>query len=112
MQTQASTQRSLTIDELRDRLDVVVDEVAREGTRVLISNEGKPVAVVVPVKDLQGLRWLDQERAERTAILEAMRAPFRDVPLEEIERETEKAIAEVRAERRAERERDRTAAAS
>jgi prevent-host-death family protein len=52
------------------------------------------------------LRKMQQEveSEEFGRVLDAMRAPFRNVPPEEIERETAKAVAEVRAEMRAERE--------
>ena len=47
---------------------------------------------------------LDDERAERWQLLEAMREPFRGVSTEEIEREAAKAIAEAPAETRDERD--------
>jgi hypothetical protein len=55
--------------------------------------------------DLQ-LERMDEQDRHAQAVLDAMRAPFRDLSPEELERETEKAIAEVRAERRAKRERE------
>ncbi len=47
---------------------------------------------------------MDDERSPSFAVIDEMRAAFRDVPAEEIEREAERALAEVRAEMRAERE--------
>jgi hypothetical protein len=82
----------------------LIDAIQGRETRILIEAEGVPVAALVSIEDLQQLVSLDKERAERWQILEAMRAPFRRVPTEEIEREAAKAIAEVRAERRAARE--------
>jgi prevent-host-death family protein len=50
------------------------------------------------------LRSTNRGQEERRRVLDAMRAPFLNVPPEEIERETAKALAEVRAEMKAERE--------
>jgi hypothetical protein len=44
---------------------------------------------------------MDAEREERFKALDATRDAFRDVPPEELEREVEKALAEVREENRA-----------
>ena len=55
------------------------------------------------IEDMRALAQFDEVRAERLRLLELMREPFRDVSPEEIERETAKAVAEVRAEMKAER---------
>ena len=52
-------------------------------------------------EDLQRLDRLDRERAERFKVLEEFGEAFKDVPVEELEREVARALAEVRAERRA-----------
>src|SRR4051812_307628 len=88
----------MSIDELKARLSSLVAAVSSQEARVLIEMDGVPVAALVSMEDLNHLAWLDEQRAERWQILEAMRAPFREVPAEEIEREAAKAIAEIRAE--------------
>ncbi len=95
----------MKISDVKARLSNLVNEVYRKETRVLIEKAGIPVAALVSIEDLERLAQLDKERAERRRVLESMREPFRGVPAEEIERETEKAVAEVRAEMAAERER-------
>jgi len=97
--------RTMKISDVKARLSSLVNEVYRNETRVLIEKAGIPVAALVSIEDLERLAQLDKERAERRRVLESMREPFRGVPAEEIERETEKAVAEVRAEMAAERER-------
>ena len=110
MMGQEPARQTLKISDVKARLSSLVNEVYREETRVLIEKAGIPVAALVSLEDLERLAQLDQERAERRRVLESMREPFRGVPAEEIERETEKAVAEVRAELAAERERaDRSA---
>jgi prevent-host-death family protein len=102
---QGPARRVLKISDVKARLSSLVNEVYRNETRVLIEKAGIPVAALVSIEDLERLAQLDKERAERRRVLESMREPFRGVPAEEIERETEKAVAEVRAEMAAERER-------
>ena len=91
---------------ITDQLADLIERVSRQETRVVVEHDGIPVAAIVSVSDLQHLHQLDRARAEREAALDAMRAPFRDVPSEEIERETDRILARVRAEMRAEREQE------
>ncbi len=94
----------MQLSEIETCLSSLVDEISRQETRVLIEADGVPVAAFVSIDDFNQLARMDQEDRDAWAVLEAMRAPFRNVPIEEIEREAAKAIAEVRAERRAARE--------
>lgn len=87
---------TLDISEIREQLDALVDGVARRQARVFVARSGTPIAALVSVEELARLDRFDRERAERQAALEAMRAPFRDVPPEEIERETDRIIADLR----------------
>lgn len=82
----------------------VARRVARTQTRVLIENEGVPVAAVISAKELDRLDRLDAEWERGFAILDEIGAAFRDVDPDEIEREAANALAEVRAEMRAERD--------
>lgn len=95
---------TMKISEVKSHLSSIVNEVYRHEKRVVIEKSGIPVAVVVSIDDLEQLAAFDNRQREAWDVLEAMRAPFRGVPPEEIEREAAKAIAEVRAARRAERE--------
>lgn len=101
MRVQEPTTQTLEISDLKDLLDTLIDEVHRQGTRVVVEQAGVPIAAIISAEDLKILAHLDRQRDERHRVLEAMRAPFRDVPPEEIEREAAKAVAEVRAQRRA-----------
>jgi hypothetical protein len=71
---------------------------------VLVEKAGIPVAALVSAEDLKQLARLDEQRAERRRVVDAMREPFRGVPPEEIAQETAKAVDEVRDEMRQERE--------
>jgi prevent-host-death family protein len=81
----------------------VVKAIAREERRIVIEKSGIPVAALVSIEDLKRLKRMDEVRTERWRLLEMLREPFKDIPPEEVERETAKALAEVRAEMKAER---------
>ncbi len=93
---------AVKISDVKQDLSALVDRIARNESRVLIERSGKPVAAIVSAQDLQRLEQFDRERAERFAILDEIGEAFKDVPVEELEREVANAVAEVRAERRAE----------
>lgn len=103
MTTSTPPTDTITASEARQNFAGLLNRVFREGTRVVVEKSGIPVAALVSTADLERLQRLDAERAERFAVLDAMRAPFRGVPPEELEREAEQAVAEARAELRAER---------
>jgi prevent-host-death family protein len=91
----------MKISEVKQQLNRLVNQVYRRETRVLVEKSGIPVAGIVSVEDLERLDRLDRERAERFKVLEEFGEAFKDVPVEELEREVARALAEVRAERRA-----------
>lgn len=90
----------MAVAEARQRFSRVLDDVREGDEPVIIEKSGVPVAAVVPLTMLERDRRWAAERAERVALLERMRRPFRDVPAEEIETQVRKAIASVRTERR------------
>jgi prevent-host-death family protein len=100
MSEQPTTQ-TMKISEVKQQLNRLVNQVYRRETRVMVEKSGIPVAGIVSAEDLERLERLDRERAERFKVLEEFGEAFKDVPVEELERETARAIAEVRAERRA-----------
>lgn len=104
MSDQRPTTQPMKISDVRGQLNKLVNQVYRKETRVVVEKSGIPVAGIVSAEDLERLAKLDEERAERFRILDEMRAAFKDVPPAEIEREAERAVAEVRAEMRSERE--------
>lgn len=99
----ARTNETITASEARQHFASLLNRVFREGTRVVVEKSGIPVAALVTTEDLARLQRLDAERAERFAVLDELRAVFKDVPPEELEREAERAVSEARAEMRAER---------
>ena len=105
MRAQAPTTETMKISEVKQQLNSLVNRVYRKETRVLVEKSGIPVAAIVSAEDFRRLDQLDRERDERFKALDAIGEAFKDVPVEELERETARAIAEMRARRRAEQER-------
>lgn len=105
MGEQPPTTQTMKISDVKQQLNRLVNQVYRRETRIVVEKSGIPVAGIVSAADLRRLDRLDQERAERFKILDEFGAAFADVPAEELEREVERAVTEVRAERGAERRR-------
>jgi prevent-host-death family protein len=99
----ATTQR-MKISDVRSELNSLVNRVYRGETRVLVEKSGIPVAALVSPEDLARLGQFDAGWEDDFAVFDEMGAAFADVSPEEIERETAKALAEVRAEMQTERE--------
>ena len=98
------TTQTMKISEVKQQLNRLVNRVYRRETRVMVEKSGIPVAGIVSAEDLRRLDQLDRERAERFKVLEEFGEAFKDVPVEELEREAARALAEVRAERRAQQQ--------
>jgi prevent-host-death family protein len=98
------TNKTVKATEARDQLPRLLNSVYRGQGRVVIERSGIPVAAIVSPQDLAALNRLDAQRAGLADVLAEMREAFKDVPQEEIEAETNKAVAAVRAQMRAERE--------
>jgi prevent-host-death family protein len=81
------------------QFDDLVNRVARDASRVIVARDGKPVAALVPIRDLARLQVDDKRLAERRRLVEEFAEPFKDVPPDEIQREVDRAIAAVRARR-------------
>lgn len=92
--------RRVAASTARQTFSRLLTEVRRREEPVIIEKAGVPVAAVVPLSILErDRRWTD-ERAQRVALLERLRRPFRDIPSEEIEREAVTAVTAARQQRR------------
>jgi prevent-host-death family protein len=100
MGTREKTTETMTATAVREHWSDVVNKVARNETRVVVEKSGAPVVVIISARDYEWLKDLDARREAMREALIATSAPFRDVPVEELEAEVAKAIAEVRAENR------------
>ena len=93
---------TMKMTDAKQQFSRVVNDVFRTHRRVLVEKGGIPVAAIVTTDDLERLRRYDAEWEADFAILDRIGEAFADASVEEIERETAAAIAEVRREQRAE----------
>ena len=96
MDNQANSVKTMAISEVQKALSSVVAVVSRNEARVILEQDGSPVAAIVSAADLEQLARYEQARAERFKIIDELREAFKDVPDEEIEREADRAVAEIR----------------
>jgi len=95
--------QTMKASDARQHFASVLNRVFRKETRVVVEKSGIPVAAIVSADDLNILNELDRARSGRFTVIDEMRAAFTDVTAEEIEREADRALTEVRVEHRAER---------
>jgi prevent-host-death family protein len=91
------TTEMIKASDARQQLPTILNRVFHRETRVLVEKSGIPVAAIVSAHDLQRLEQLDKQQADDLAFLERMQRKFEGVPVEEVERETDRAIAAIRA---------------
>ena len=96
MEDQEHPTKTMAISEVREVFSSVVAAVSRNEGRVLLEQDGSPVAAIISATDLEQLARYELARAERIKVLDELREAFKDVPDEEIEREADRAVAEIR----------------
>lgn len=89
-----------TVDaiEAEQRFASILSHVRHRAMRVVVQESGKPIAAIVSADDLSRLEQLEREREADFSVIDRVRDAFRSVPEEEIERETDRILAEIRAE--------------
>lgn len=90
----------MSASDVRQHFGEVVNRVARGEGRVIVEKHGAPAVGLVSMDDVRLLRNRDEVRARRSELVERVRAHFEDVPDDELEREIDRAFAEMREERR------------
>lgn len=85
--------------DVRQQWSQLINKVFTDQTRIVVEKSGIPVAAVISAEELERFTRLDEQRKERFKALDKMRKAFKDVPSEEIEREVNRAVAEVRSKR-------------
>lgn len=91
--------------EVRQQWSQLLNKVFRDQTRVVVEKSGIPVAAVISAEDLERFTQLEEQRKERFKALDRMREAFKDVSPQELEREVNRAVTEVRLGNRARRTR-------
>lgn len=95
----APSTETLSVSEARRQFSETLNRVYRDSDRVVIEKNGIPMAAMVPMADLSYVRNREEGRQGLLDVLNRTRSSFSGVPDDEIEREIEMAVAEVKAER-------------
>lgn len=102
--------QTMKASEARQHFSQLLNRVFRRETRVVVEKSGVPVAAIISAQDLEELNRFEAQREKDFAIIDEIRAAFKDVSDEELEREVARAVAEARRQLREEAKRGATAA--
>ncbi len=92
---------TITAMDLRREPGKWLDMVDYRNQSFVIQRAGRPKAAMIPFREYEQVRRVRKEARERFwAMTQELRAAFKDVDPQEVERETTKAIAEVRAKKK------------
>ena len=105
LKRQPPTETTVQLTDTERRLSDVVNHVTVGETRVIVEKDGEPVAAIISVEEYRRLKEQDARREARFAAMSSISQAFADVPVDELERRAEQALADSRAEMRAEQER-------
>ncbi len=104
MATHEPQARTIDIQDVAATWPNVRKAVSRKHERIVLEEDGVPVAAIVSLTDLKALARLDAERAERFKVLDRIGAAFAHETPEESDRLAALALAEAREDMRRERE--------
>jgi prevent-host-death family protein len=76
----------VTVSELRADMATAVNRVAFGKERIVVQRQGKRIAALVPIEDLEALEALEDRAWARLAD-EAMAEPGEDVPWEQLKKD-------------------------
>jgi prevent-host-death family protein len=93
--------QTMNVSQARQEFGQLLNKVFRRETRVIVEKSGIPVAAIISAQDLQQLQRVEAQRKRDFAILDEIRAAFKDVPDDELEREVNRAFHEARQRARA-----------
>jgi len=91
--------QTLKSSDVRSNWSQLLNQVFRGKTEVVVEKSGIPVAAIVSAQDYQKLQQVKRARARDFAVIDRMRAAFYDQTDEEIKKNVNKAVQEVRKER-------------
>lgn len=100
----APVTKTLRATEAHQQWSGLLDQVSKKKARVLVEKDGVPVAAIVSPEDLERMTEYERRREEGFKALHEIGAAFKDIHREELEREVDKAVAQVREEMRREKE--------
>ncbi|HEU0113493.1 MAG TPA: type II toxin-antitoxin system prevent-host-death family antitoxin [Thermomicrobiales bacterium] len=98
----APTETTMKLTDTKQQLSQVVNRVARGETRVVVEKSGLPVAAIISAAEYRRFVAEEAQREARFETIGRISDAFADVPVEELERQVERALSEARARARSE----------
>lgn len=92
--------QTLKASDVRSNWSQLINQVFRGETEVIVEKSGIPVAAIVSAQDYQKLQQIKQARKRGVAVIDNMKAAFRDQTPEQIEKAVNESISQVRKERK------------
>ena len=92
--------QTMTINDAERDFGKLVRKVSKQETRVVVEEDGAPVAAIVSTEDFRRLTQLDKQRAKEWQVFEEIHARNRDKDPDDVERDVAEAVAEMREEER------------
>ena len=108
MREQEPMTQTVNVSQARQEFAQLLNKVFRRETRVIVEKSGIPVAAIVSAQDLQELQRLEKQRAGAFKVIDEMRDAFADVPDEDLGRQVDRALSQVRAEKATRKRKART----
>ena len=89
------TQTMTTIDASQAFANLV-EKVSKQETRIVVEENGKPVAAIISAPDFERFNQAEALRLQWREVLSRMREPFKDIPEHELQRAVAAVVQEVR----------------
>src|SRR5215212_4617030 len=100
MSEREPTIQTLAASQVRQQWSELINQVFRGESRILVEKSGLPVAAIISADDLERFLRLEEARRREFQPLEETWAAFADVPDDELEKEIDRAVSEIRRARR------------
>ncbi len=91
--------QTVTTTDASQGFQKLVDKVSHRETRVVVEEDGKPVAAIISAPDFERFNRSEALRLEWNQILSRMRDPFKNVSEERLQRDVTEVVKEVRQAR-------------
>jgi prevent-host-death family protein len=91
---------TMTVSQARQQFSETLNRVYRGEARVVVEKSGIPVGAIVSLRDLEDVQHLARVKAQGWDAVRRLREAFADVPDDELEREIDNAISNVKSARR------------
>jgi prevent-host-death family protein len=92
--------KTMKASEARQQFSQLLNEVFRREIRVIVEKSGIPVAAIISAEDLNKIKQLEGQQAQRFELLKRMRAGFSDLTEDQIQRDVAEVIEKQRQQER------------